>query len=158
MVELFLIVRIFQRNFQFIRQGRALMRMRKRLQRNRSIFPRIIFISEISQICNTRISIRERDANGINSFQSQCLTSALTSFIRLAKQKWIRASCSGCERDPSGTLSPALPKSSFADRFTRGVPLARARTLSPNEHFSRLRRTLSFVARLKRNVFIASSK
>lgn len=65
------------------------------------------------------------DANGINSFQSQCLTSALTSFIRFAEQKWIRASCSGCQRDPLETLSLALSKSSFSDRFTRGVPFVR---------------------------------
>lgn len=108
----------------------------------------------ISQICDTRINIRERDSNGINSFQSQCLTSALTSFIRFAEQKWIRASCSACQRDPSGTLSPGLgPKSSSPGRSARGkFPLARKLLLTNIFPFT----PLSFAARFQRNIFIAS--
>lgn len=137
---LFLIVKIFfNKIFNLLHKAIRLLRIRRGFTklnaRNRSISPRnIIFISELSQICNTRISIQERDANGINSFQSQCLTSALTSFIRFAEQKWIRASCSGCQRDPSETLSLALPKSSFPRSFYGGC-LAGAE-IFPNQHFS----------------------
>lgn len=94
----------------------------------------IIFIFEISQICNSRISIQERDANGINSFQSQCLTSAFTSFIRFAEQKWRRALCMGCQRDPSEMLSLALSKVEFLRAFYWRCP-ARAEIFL-NEHFS----------------------
>jgi len=117
--------------------------------KNRSIFLRnTIFISEISQICNTRISIQERDANGINSFRSQCLTSALRHSydlpnkniyelrVRVVNEIHRKRYLSHCQ-----TVPPF---------YVGDVPLARKFFLINIFPF-----TLSFVERFKRSVFMA---
>lgn len=108
------------------------------------------------------IVYRDRDANGINFFQSRRLTSTRMSFIAwFTEQKWIRA-VQFVFRLSTRSLRAEMPRlSPRRDRISLIVlreASARAE-ISPNEHFSVYARTLTHLSgRFKHSCIYGSSK
>lgn len=98
---------------------------------------------------------RDRTANDINILQSRRLTSALTSFIRFIEQKWIRASCSACQRGSVGNIISRLGGSWVSpDRLTKKCSQKNLLCITSVFLFASASQTYVVCTRFKRGAYL----